>query len=143
MSKSAIKLAVVAARWNGLVVDSLLQGVSETVKEIEGVEVDTIRVPGCWELPIVIDDALRHGGYDGALALGCILKGETMHAQLLATDVSRKLMDIQVELGKPIGWAVLTPDNLDQALERAEVDRGNKGREALMAVVETLEALRN
>lgn len=132
---------VVAAKWNAMVVEFMVEGATSALKEKGIDDFELVRVPGCWEIPVVISERFSRGEVDGAVALGCIMRGETMHAELLATDVSRVLMDLQLAYEKPIGWGVLTPDNLDQALERAEVSRGNKGREAVLAVLETLDVL--
>lgn len=141
MSDPSPRIVVVAARWNEMVVDSMIEGATAALKERGIDEFELVRVPGCWEIPVIISERFSRGEVNGAVALGCIMKGETMHAELLATDVSRVLMDLQLAYEKPIGWGVLTPENLDQALERAEVGRGNKGREAVQAVLETLEVL--
>jgi 6,7-dimethyl-8-ribityllumazine synthase len=79
--------------------------------------------------------------HHGLVALGCILQGATTHAQILAGDVGSALMGLQMETGRPVTWGILTPETQEQALERAGMKLGNKGREAAGALLETLATL--
>lgn len=99
------------------------------------------KAPGAWEIPILAK-AMLDRGLDGVVAIGCILQGATPHAQLLAADVGAGLMQLQMNLGKPITWGILTPETQEQALERAGLKMGNKGREAALALIETLSLMR-
>jgi 6,7-dimethyl-8-ribityllumazine synthase len=78
---------------------------------------------------------------DAVVALGTILQGATAHADMLASDVSTALMQMQVELKAPIAWGILTPDTQEQAIERAGMKLGNKGREAALAAIEMANVL--
>lgn len=135
------KFALIVSRWNELVTRALEEGALETLTAHEDVEVMVLHVPGAWEIPVVAATLARTGNVHGIVALGCILQGETMHADLLAGDVSSSLMRIQVETGVPIGWGILTPQNNEQALDRAGMKHGNKGREAAQAVLDTSELI--
>ena len=84
----------------------------------------------------------RGGKADAIVTLGCILQGQTPHAALLAGDVGGALMGLQTETGVPIGWGILTPDDQSQALDRAGLKYGNKGREATQAALDALSVLR-
>jgi 6,7-dimethyl-8-ribityllumazine synthase len=98
-------------------------------------------VPGTWEIPVVAAELIRRKEVNALVALGCILQGQTTHAQLLAGDVSHALMDLQVQTGVPIAWGILTPDTADQAIDRAGMKMGNKGREAASAAIEMANVL--
>jgi 6,7-dimethyl-8-ribityllumazine synthase len=100
--------------------------------------VEVFHVPGTWEIPVVVSRLLgrKDKKPNGIIALGCILQGQTPHAKLLGADVGGALMSLQTEHGIPISWGVLTPDTQEQALERAGLKHGNKGREAALAAIE-------
>ncbi|MDI9634647.1 6,7-dimethyl-8-ribityllumazine synthase [Geitlerinema splendidum] len=133
------KVGIVVAKWNELVTKALLEGALDTLQSCGNPEVVVVHVPGTWEIPVVAKNLLNT--CDGLVALGCIIQGATTHAALLASDVSSALARLQMESGKPITWGVLTPENQEQALDRAGLKLGNKGREAASALVETLSVL--
>jgi 6,7-dimethyl-8-ribityllumazine synthase len=130
--------AVIVSRWNELVTKELLEGALEALKRHGDPEVEVVHVPGTWEIPVAAKALLVRGANrpDALVALGCILQGQTPHAALLGADVGSALMGLQVESGIPIAWGVLTPDTQEQALERAGLKHGNKGREAALAAIE-------
>lgn len=138
MDAKGKRIAIVVSRWNELITKELLEGAVETLRRHGEPEIDVVHVPGTWEIPVAARalTARTKGRPDAIVALGCILQGQTAHAQLLGGDVGSALMKLQVETGVPIAWGVLTPDNQEQALERAGLKHGNKGREAAMAALE-------
>lgn len=137
---SGKKFAIVVGRWNELVTKQLLEGALESLESAGASDVQVVSVPGSWEIPLACR-ALIDRGIDGIVALGCILQGQTAHAKLLAADVAGALMNLQLETRIPIAWGILTPDDLDQALDRAGMKMGNKGREAAMSAVEMVSLL--
>ena len=142
MDAAGRKGAIGVGRWNELVTKELLAGALDERKRYGDPEVTVIHVPGTWEMPPVIAGLLRgESKPDAVIALGCILQGGTNHAALLGGDVGGALMSLQVEHGVPIAWGVLTPDTQEQALDRAGLKMGNKGREAALAAVETMNVL--
>jgi 6,7-dimethyl-8-ribityllumazine synthase len=142
MDASGRRFAIVVSRWNELVTKALLEGALAELKRYGDPEVQVIHVPGTWEMAPVVRTLLSAKVKpDAVIALGCILQGQTSHAQMLGSDVSSALMGMQVEFGVPIAWGVLTPDTLEQALDRAGAKHGNKGREAAQAAVEMVSVL--
>ena len=133
------RIAIVVSRWNELVTKELLAGALDELKGLNA-EVTVVHVPGTWEIPVAVRAMLAQKPH-GVVALGCILQGQTPHAQLLGGDVGGALMGLQTETGVPIAWGILTPDNQDQALDRAGLKFGNKGREAARAAVEMADVL--
>ncbi len=133
------RVAIVVSRWNELVTKALLEGAVETLEAAGVSDPTVIHVAGAWEIPIAVKHALST--HDGAVALGCILQGATNHAALLAGDVSGALMGLQMEMGKPVSWGILTPENQEQALERTGLKLGHKGREAASSLIETLSVI--
>lgn len=132
-----MRVAVVTSRWNELVTRELRAGADAELSRA-GVQIEHVEVPGTWEIPVAVRAVLSRSRSrpHAIVALGCILQGETPHAQLLGSDVGGALMGLQVETGVPIAWGVLTPDSLEQALDRAGMKHGNKGREAAQAALE-------
>lgn len=133
------RIAIVVSRWNEYVTKQLLEGALAQLDQFGVEEPLVVHVPGTWELPAAAFELIRSGRADGIVALGCVLQGATPHAAMLATDVSSALMNLQNEHGIPIGWGVLTPETQEQAIERAGMKLGNKGREAASACVEMVD----
>jgi 6,7-dimethyl-8-ribityllumazine synthase len=142
MDASGKRFAIVVSRWNELITKELLAGALDELRRHGDPEVTVIHVPGTWEIPVAVKGLLnQEAAPDGIVALGCILQGQTAHAKLLAGDVGSALMGLQVSTGIPIAWGILTPDTPEQALDRAGLKLGNKGREAAQAVIELASAL--
>jgi 6,7-dimethyl-8-ribityllumazine synthase len=130
----AMRVLVVEARFYAHIADALLQGATEVLKEA-GVAYDVITVPGALEIPPAIAIAAERGNYDGAVALGCVIQGETFHFDIVAMQSARALIDLSVALKLPAGNGILTVDNEAQALARANPSAGNKGGEAAKAAL--------
>lgn len=142
MDASGKRIAIVVSRWNELVTKELLAGALDELKRMGDPEVEVIHVPGTWEMPPVVRALVTRENKPAAvIALGCILQGQTPHAKLLGGDVGGALMNLQTTSGVPVAWGVLTPDTQDQALDRAGLKYGNKGREAAQAAVELASVL--
>lgn len=136
------RVAIVVSRWNEFVTKELLEGSLDELARLGVGKVQTVWVPGTWEIPPVcrrLSQATEKP--DAIIALGCILQGQTSHAGLLGGDVSSALMSLQTSTGIPIAWGVLTPDNAEQAIDRAGMKHGNKGREAALAAIEMINVL--
>ncbi len=142
LDASGRKVAIVVSRWNELVTKELLAGALDELGRCGDPSVTVVHVPGTWEIPPVVARLLTSVEKpDAVIALGCILQGQTPHAAILGGDVGGALMGLQVEHQVPVAWGILTPDTQDQALDRAGLKFGNKGREAALAAVETMSAL--
>lgn len=143
MSGAGKRFAIVVSRWNELVTKELLEGALSELERYDATDVEVIHVPGTWEMPPVVGALLRRtkNKPNAVIALGCILQGQTPHAALLAGDVAGALMNLQTTTGTPVAWGVLTPDTQDQALDRAGLKFGNKGREAALAAIEMASVL--
>ena len=138
------RIAIVVSRFNRAVTDNLLEGARIAAEEA-GVSVkdsDVYPVPGAFELPLVAQAAARSGRYDGIVCLGAVIRGETPHFDYVCAESAAGIQRVALETGIPVAFGVLTTDTLEQALARAGGDVGNKGREALVTVLETLQQLR-
>lgn len=132
------RFALVVSRFNELVTERLAAGARNCLVQHGVAEeaIDLVHVPGAWELPLGVMAVLEKGGYDGVVALGCVIRGETPHFDYVAGGAANGLASLQLESGVPIGLGLLTTDSSDQALARAGGKAGNKGWEAAISVLE-------
>ena len=138
LSARGRKIAIVAARFNDLIVASLLRGAQGAWLEHGGAAADlaVVRVPGAFELPVTARKLAAGGRYDALVALGCVIRGDTPHFDYVAGECARGLQLASLETGVPIAFGVLTVESLEQALERAATSAGNKGGEAMESALE-------
>lgn len=140
-----LTLAIVSTRWNDDIVDRLVDGALDVLTDC-GVDEDDIthvRVPGAFELPLAVDRLAEGGQYDGIIALGAVIRGETPHFDYVAGECAKGLSAAALEYGVPVGFGVITADTAEQADARAQPDEDhNKGAEAASAVVEMVTLLR-
>jgi 6,7-dimethyl-8-ribityllumazine synthase len=139
VSLKGARILVVEARYYDDIADALLSGVISALDDV-GATHDRITVPGALEIPtalaIAIDAATaRKKPYDGAVALGCVILGETFHFEIVSEQSARGLMDVSIARKIPIGNGILTVDTEAQAWARARVTEGNKGGEAARAAL--------
>ena len=132
------RVAIVAARFNDFIVTSLLKGARAAWLERGGSAHDhpVVRVPGAFELPVVVRRLAASGRFDAVVALGCVIRGDTPHFDYVAGEAARGLQLAGLETGVPVAFGVLTVDSLEQALERAATTAGNKGGEAMESALE-------
>ena len=128
------RVLVIQAPYYADVVGGMRRG-AERVLKAAGARVETADVAGAFELPAALRMALRRGGWDGFLLLGCVVRGETDHYTFICDAVCHGVMEITTEAGVPLGFGLLTVDRLDQAEARSRDDRMNKGAEAAHALV--------
>lgn len=124
-------LLVISPYYRG--VANQLQRGAEAAAEEAGSVLDRVFVPGAFEIPAAIVHAAKTGAYDGFIALGCVIRGETSHYDYVCGESARALMDLSVRDGLAIGYGILTVDTLAQAEARADIARGDKGRDAVSA----------
>ncbi|HYL03781.1 MAG TPA: 6,7-dimethyl-8-ribityllumazine synthase [Steroidobacteraceae bacterium] len=132
------KVAIVAARFNDLVVASLVKGATAAWAAHGGEPQDLtiVRVPGAFELPLAARKLAAGGRYQAVVALGCVIRGDTPHFEYVAGEAARGLQQVNLDTGVPVAFGVLTVDSLEQALERAATGAGNKGGEAMESALE-------
>jgi 6,7-dimethyl-8-ribityllumazine synthase len=144
LSSQGLRVALVASRFNSFVTDRLVEGAVDAIARTGG-DPDAVRiykVPGAFEIPLVTKRLASSGRYDAVICLGAVIRGATPHFDYVAAEVSKGVAQVALETGVPVGFGVLTTDTLEQAVERAGAKAGNKGWEAAMAVVETVNLLR-
>ena len=128
------RFVIVEARFYDVIGEMLLNGAKRTL-EAAGATYDVIDVPGALELPAAVRMATRNGRYAGAVALGCVIRGETFHFDIVAMQSSRALMDLTVSYELPVGNGILTVENEEQAVVRADPAQGDKGGDAARAAL--------
>lgn len=132
------RFGIVASRFHGAVVDRLVEGAVAALIA-HGVlpeDIEVVRVPGAWEIPVALDALARRGGFAALMALGALVRGETAHFSLIADQCSRGVADIALRRELPVTFGVLTCETMAQAHERAGGAEGNKGEEAALAALE-------
>lgn len=132
-----LRVAIAAAQFNRFITDELLAGALEALARhgVPDSNVTLAWVPGAYELPLAADRLLASGAYDGVLALGAVIRGGTPHFDFVAGECSRGLQQVSLAHGKPVMFGVLTTDTIEQALERAARDQGNKGFDVALGML--------
>ena len=139
-----LKIGIVVSRFNNFVTEKLLAGALDAIESHGGAGDDVIvaRVPGAFEIPLIAKKMAASGKFDVLVCLGAVIRGDTPHFDYVCDAVTRGLGDA-VETHKiPIGFGVLTTDNVQQAMDRAGSKDANKGYEALLVAVEMVNVLR-
>ncbi|QKK03361.1 MAG: 6,7-dimethyl-8-ribityllumazine synthase [Pseudomonadota bacterium] len=133
-----VRVTLVVARFNRSITDHLMAGCREALLAggVDASRVRVLRVPGAWELPLACRMLARQGGQDVIVALGAVVRGETAHFDFISAECAAGLQRVMLDTGVPIAFGVLTTENGEQAMERADPKRRNKGREAALAALE-------
>jgi 6,7-dimethyl-8-ribityllumazine synthase len=138
------KFAIVASRFNEFIVDSLLKAALRCLEQHGAADtnIEVVRVPGSFEMPLAVDKLAASRRFDGIIALGAVIRGGTPHFEYVAGECVRGIAAAGQKHGIPVGFGVLTCDTIEQAIERAGTKAGNKGIEAALAVIEMVNLLR-
>ncbi len=139
------RIAIVVSKYNENITGKLLMGAQSTLERhgLLSRQITVAWVPGAWELPIVVKHLIQARDVEGVIALGAVIRGETTHDQHINRAVSQALMQIALDYEKPVGFGLLTVNTLEQAIQRAGGNVGNKGEETATAVLETLAVMRS
>lgn len=139
ISERKTKIAIVVSSFNDDITENLLKGALGALSSNGVLEknINTFWVPGSYEIPLSCQKLAKTKKYDALLALGCVIKGETDHYHYIAKETSRGVMDVMLEYSLPIGFGIITTNNLRQAKARSGV-KNNKGAEAAQAVLEMI-----
>lgn len=138
----APRVAVVVSRYNASITDALMRGAERACRARTGAPPHVIEAPGAFELPILCLGAAESGKFDGVVALGCLIRGETVHDRVIADSVASGLIRVSLATGVPVAFGVLTVATPAQARARAGGKHGNKGEQAMDAVLDTIASLR-
>lgn len=139
-----LRFAIVASRYNEYIVDSLINGAVEALKRhgTREEQIELVRVPGAFDLPVVVRQLAASRRHDAIIALGAVIRGATAHFEYVAGECASGLARVAQEFGLPVTFGVLTTNTIEQAMERAGSGAGNKGAEAALAAIEMANLLR-
>ncbi len=132
------RFAIVVARFNGFIVESLVAGAMDTLLRhgVAASDITVVRVPGAFELPVTVQKLAQTDDYNAIIALGAVIRGATPHFDIVANESAKGLSAIALDHGMPIINGILTTDSIEQTIERAGTKAGNKGAEAAAAAIE-------
>ena len=140
------KFALVVSRFNGFVVESLVDGALDALErhgEVNEQDITLVRVPGAYELPIAAKKLAEQNKYDAIIALGAVIRGGTPHFEFVAGECNKGLAQVSYDHGIPVSFGVITTDSIEQAIERSGTKAGNKGAEAAISALEMVNVLAN
>ena len=134
------KYAIIVSRFNDFVTARLLEGAIDAIDRCGGnkEDIDVLRVPGSFEIPLVAKRVAEANKYDAIICLGAVIRGDTPHFDYVASEVSKGIALLNLEYAIPICYGIITADSTEQAIERAGSKRGNKGFQAAQAAIELL-----
>jgi len=138
------KIGLVVSRFNELVVRDLVNGAMEALAQfgVDDDDIEVLWVPGSFEIPLAVKKMLqKKNAPDGVIAIGCLIRGDTPHFDFIASEVAKGIARVSLEEKKPVIFGVVTAETLEQAQERAGGKMGNRGRDAVLTLLETLDAL--
>lgn len=135
------KVAIIASRFNSKVTDRLKDGAIDCLlrHEMKEKNIDIFWVPGSFEVPMVLRRVMEKEKYDGYIAIAALIRGDTPHFDYIASETTKGIAKISLESDKPVAFGVVTADTEEQALSRAGLKRGNRGREAAVSVLEMID----
>jgi 6,7-dimethyl-8-ribityllumazine synthase len=139
-----MKFAVLVAKFNSFISDRLLDGAMNALERTgaSADDIEIVRVPGSWELPVVAAEIARQKRHDAVICLGAVIRGDTPHFDYVAGEAAGGLARIALETGTPVIFGVLTTNTLEQAIDRAGAKSGNKGFDAALTAVEMGDLMR-
>lgn len=144
ISVDKARIAIVVGRFNGFIVESLLQAALDTLSRagIKSSDITVSHVPGAFEMPLVVQKYAQSGDYDAIIGLGAVIRGSTPHFDFVAGENAKALSSLALQHSIPVINGVLTTDTIEQAIERAGTKAGNKGADAAMVAMEMISLLR-
>lgn len=130
--------AIVVSRWNGFIVEKLLEGALDALRRHHADEskISIVYCPGSFEIPLLVQKMAAKGSFDAVIALGAVIRGATPHFDYVAAEVAKGVGSVMLTTQTPCLFGVLTTDTVEQAIERAGTKAGNKGFEVAVAAIE-------
>jgi len=132
--------AIIVSRFNNFITEKLLEGAKDALLRSGAKEgdIDVLRVPGAFEIPLVAKRVLMKKKHQAVICLAAVIRGETPHFDLIASEVSKGIAQLNLDFALPVTYGIITADNTDQAIERAGNKMGNKGFQAAQSAIELL-----
>ncbi len=144
LSAAGLKFAIIVAKFNSFITERLLAGALDmlTRSGCEPANIEIVKVPGSWELPLTVKTVAEQHRHDAIIALGAVIRGDTPHFDYVAAQAAGGLAQIPMQTGVPVIFGVLTTNTVDQAIDRAGAKSGNKGADAAISAIEMANLLR-
>lgn len=144
LSARDLRIGIAAARFNSFIVEQLVAGAIDVLRRhgVRETDITLVRVPGAWELPIVVQRMAASRRFDAIIALGAVIRGATPHFDYVAGECAKGVTQASMAHDVPVAFGVLTTDTIEQAVERAGTKAGNKGADAAVSAIETVNLLR-
>jgi 6,7-dimethyl-8-ribityllumazine synthase len=144
LQAKGLRFAIVVSRFNDFITSKLLDGAVDALLRhgAKEEEIDVVRVPGSFEIPLVAKKMASKGAYNGVICLGTVIRGATPHFDYVAAEVSKGIAQASLETGVPIAFGVITSDTIEQAVERAGSKSGNKGFDAAITAIEMAQVMK-
>ncbi len=144
LASSGLRFAIILARFNSFIGERLLAGALDALHRTgcDDADIEIVKVPGSWEMPIVARELGASKRFDAIIALGAVIRGDTPHFEYVAGEAANGLSQAAVDTGVPVAFGVLTCNTLEQAIDRAGAKGGNKGFDAAMTAIEMADLLR-
>jgi 6,7-dimethyl-8-ribityllumazine synthase len=137
------KFAIIVSRFNDFIVNKLLGGSMDALIRhgAEEKNIEVIKVPGAFEIPLAAKKLAKSGKYDAVICLGAVIRGDTPHFEYVASEVTKGIASVSLEQEVPVSFGILTTENIEQAIERAGTKSGNKGWDAAVCAIEMVNVL--
>lgn len=144
LDAKGLKFGIIVSRFNSFISDRLLEGALDALVRhgSDDAKITVARVPGAFEIPLVADKMTKTGKYDAVICLGAVIRGATPHFDYVSSEVSKGIAHVSLDSGVPVVFGVLTTDTIEQAIERAGTKAGNKGFDAAVTAIETVNLLK-
>ncbi len=144
LNAKGFRFGLVVSRFNNFITERLLEGALDALRRHGGKEenLEIVRVPGSFEIPLLAKQMASSGRFDAVICLGALIRGGTIHFDVLSAEVTKGVAQVGLETGIPITFGVITTDTLEQAIERAGTKMGNKGWEAAESAIELVNLLK-
>ena len=144
LSAAGLRFGIIVSRFNSFITERLLAGAIDALTRLGANpdNIDIVKVPGSWEVPLVAGELARQKGYDALICLSAVIRGETPHFDYVAAEAAKGIAQVSSQTGVPVAFGVLTTNTLEQAIDRAGAKGGNKGADAASTAVEMANLMR-
>ena len=144
VAKKDTKICIIAARFNEFIVSKLVSGAIDGLVRHDVAEdnIDTVWVPGAFEIPVIAKKVAKSGKYDAVICLGTVIRGETSHYDYVCAEVSKGIAQVSLEAELPVMFGILTTDTIEQAVTRAGTKAGNKGYDCALGAIEMVNLMK-
>lgn len=144
LQAKGLKFGIVVSRFNEFITARLLEGAEDALVRhgAKTEDIDVVRVPGSFEIPLVAKKLAAGGAYSAVICLGTVIRGATPHFDYVAAEVSKGIAQASLETGVPISFGIITSDSIEQAVERAGSKSGNKGWDAALSAIEMAQVMK-